>query len=441
MILTVVRHGEAGYDRYGMDSQEWYARGLRAGPAATKYRKGACTNCGAMTHLAKDCLDRPRKIGAKFSGKDIQADEIIRHFDQSFEGKRDLWNGYDPQSFRKNMEEWEKVEEVRRVLKEEKKAEGKEEDSDDDDKYEFEPDALGGGYDEKTRTSVRNLRLREDTAKYLLTNKSSSHYDPKSRSMRDLPDPSQVTDPKLSNGTMEFSRPTGDAADFQKLEKFAWQSERIGGDIHLQANPTQAEVRHRQLQAAAEEGRSALRSSVLEKYGGEEHLVVPPRELLKATTQFVEYSKTGEVLRGVEPATKKSRYREDVFPGNHSSVWGSFFRGGKWGFACCRQFMKQSYCTGQDGIDADDAAERLARGVLDDLPPPSKRTEENGESGSKESVVKRKRLDDGASSVAAKKKNFVGGDGMTEEEYEEYRRKKITHDDPLLQMQSLEGGV
>ena len=27
----------------------WYDRGKKLGPAATKYRKGACENCGAMT--------------------------------------------------------------------------------------------------------------------------------------------------------------------------------------------------------------------------------------------------------------------------------------------------------------------------------------------------------------------------------------------------------
>jgi pre-mRNA-processing factor SLU7 len=71
-----------------MDLTGWYPRGQRAGPAATKYRKGACQNCGSKTHTAKDCLERPRKTGAKWTGKDIQADEIIMDFDMSFEGKR-----------------------------------------------------------------------------------------------------------------------------------------------------------------------------------------------------------------------------------------------------------------------------------------------------------------------------------------------------------------
>ena len=87
-VLGHQKHAAAGYDRFGMDPSTWYARGQRAGPAATKYRKGACQNCGAMTHNARDCLERPRKLGAKYTGRDIQPDEIIRKFEQSFEGKR-----------------------------------------------------------------------------------------------------------------------------------------------------------------------------------------------------------------------------------------------------------------------------------------------------------------------------------------------------------------
>lgn len=42
--------------------------------------------------------------------------------------------------------------------------------------------------------SVRNLRIREDTAKYLLNlDTNSAHYDPKSRSMREDPNPNKVS--------------------------------------------------------------------------------------------------------------------------------------------------------------------------------------------------------------------------------------------------------
>jgi hypothetical protein len=65
------------------------------------------------------------------------------------------------------MEEFEQLEEARRAKKEaERKSDTTKAEengfSDDEDKYEYEPDAPGQGYDEKTRTSTRNLRIRED---------------------------------------------------------------------------------------------------------------------------------------------------------------------------------------------------------------------------------------------------------------------------------------
>ena len=62
--------------------------------AAIKYRKGACENCGALTHKLKDCLERPRKTGARWTGKDIAPDEHVSNFDMTWEAKRDRWNGY-----------------------------------------------------------------------------------------------------------------------------------------------------------------------------------------------------------------------------------------------------------------------------------------------------------------------------------------------------------
>jgi pre-mRNA-processing factor SLU7 len=161
-----------------MKPNEWYARGQRAGPSATKYRKGACQNCGAMTHTAQTCLERPRKLGAKYTGKGIQADEIVRSFDQSFEGKRDRWNGYDNQDFLSSMEDYEKLEEARKKLKEMKNQSDVENNrvSDDEDKYEFEPENRGGDtYDSYTRTSTRNLRLREDTGIQVFINFTNSY--------------------------------------------------------------------------------------------------------------------------------------------------------------------------------------------------------------------------------------------------------------------------
>jgi pre-mRNA-processing factor SLU7 len=85
---------------------EWYNRGTDSKqPVATKYRKGACENCGAMTHKKKvtleeqdrflhlrlqDCLERPRKVGAKFNGAKIGQDEFSQPtLSHDWEMKRD----------------------------------------------------------------------------------------------------------------------------------------------------------------------------------------------------------------------------------------------------------------------------------------------------------------------------------------------------------------
>ena len=59
----------------------------------------------------------------------------------------------------------------------------------------------------------------------------------------------------------------------------------------------------------------------------------------------------GRVIRG-EAAVKRSRYPEDVLINNHTSVWGSWWSNGTWGYACCQQTTKNSYCTGEAGLEA-----------------------------------------------------------------------------------------
>jgi pre-mRNA-processing factor SLU7 len=148
------------------------------GPAATKYRKGACENCGAITHPTRDCVERPRKKGAKWTGKNIQADEIVQDVDLDWDEKRDRWNGYNPKEHDKVVEEYERIEEQRRKMKaaeldkqglisseEAKKiVEGgnsgfsDDEYGDDEEKYADQADMPGQHVNTKTRTTIRNLR-------------------------------------------------------------------------------------------------------------------------------------------------------------------------------------------------------------------------------------------------------------------------------------------
>ena len=142
------------------------------------------------------------------------------------------------------------------------------------------------------------------------------------------------------------------------------------------------------------------RTGILAKYGGEEHLQAPPKEMLLSQTEhYVEYSRTGQVVKGQEPAVPRSKYEEDgtrlartrdsgtvdplgslfpstprrrpisltlvtdarvcrcnthfpVYPNNHKSVWGSYWEAGQWGYACCGQNVKNSFCTGAAGFEA-----------------------------------------------------------------------------------------
>lgn len=101
-----------------------FERGLTS-KAAKTYRKGACENCGAMTHKKKDCLERPRKVGAKFTGKDIRPDEIVDHegkvrgVGSAWDEKRDRWSGYNPADHKRVVLEHEALEEARKALREE----------------------------------------------------------------------------------------------------------------------------------------------------------------------------------------------------------------------------------------------------------------------------------------------------------------------------------
>ncbi|KAI0930268.1 mRNA splicing protein [Taiwanofungus camphoratus] len=371
------------YDRSSEKLGNWYDRGAKAGPAAKKYRKGACENCGAMTHKRQDCLERPRRRGAKFTSKDIAPDEVIQEVANGYDAKRDRWNGYDPAEHKRVYEEYAAVEAARQKLREEEidkqtttdlaavrkvakagkeKAEGREDDfgsseeeDEDQDKYAESADAVGQKLDTKTRITVRNLRIREDTAKYLINlDPSSAYYDPKTRSMRDNPLMNIPPEEAIFAGD-NFLRHSGEAPAVQKLQLFAWNAAARGNDVHMNANPTQGQLLHQEFQQKKEKLKDMTKVSILAKYGGEEYLEKAPKELLQGQTEeYAEFSRTGQVIKGKERAKAKSKYPEDVYTNNHTAVWGSWYdpASSQWGYACCHSTIHLSYCTGEAGIEA-----------------------------------------------------------------------------------------
>ena len=98
----------------------------------------------------------------------------------------------------------------------------------------------------------------------------------------------------------------------QKLQLFAWNAAARGNDVHVNANPTQGQLLHSQYLQKREELKDTTKVSILAKYGGEEYLRTAPKELLTGQTEnYVEYSRTGQVIRGSERVKARSKYPED----------------------------------------------------------------------------------------------------------------------------------
>ena len=172
-----------------------------------------------------------------------------------------------------------------------------------------------------------------------------------------------------------FFRYSGEAPEVQQLQLFAWQAAARGNDVHLNANPTQGELLHHEFKQRKEELKDTSKVSILAKYGGAEYLETAPKELREGQTEdYVEYSRTGQVIKGRERAKAKSKYPEDgeyfeiqaaiiahflaVYINNHTAVWGSWFdiSSATWGYACCHSVIHVSYCSGMAGIEAAQAS-------------------------------------------------------------------------------------
>ncbi|XP_022124626.2 pre-mRNA-splicing factor Slu7 [Pieris rapae] len=352
-----LKHQRPQADREGSFTKldTYYNKGVDVSKVSTKFRKGACENCGAMTHKKKDCLERPRKIGAKFTSAGIALDEFNQpNLNLSYDGKRDRWNGYDPSEHKAIIEEYQKVEEAKREMRAQKleedptAAEDEDNDGEDEDKYVDEVDMPGTKVDSKQRITVRNLRIREDTAKYLRNlDLNSAYYDPKTRSMRDNPHPEAAESDYAGEN---FVRLTGDTVSHAAAQVFAWEAQAAGLDVHLLAEPTKLQMLQNDYHHKKERFEGQVKQSVLDKYGGEEHLKAPPRELLLAQTEiFTQYNRDGTLVTASEKQWLKSQYEEDVLINNHTSVWGSYWKDGQWGYKCCYSFIKMSYCVGEAG--------------------------------------------------------------------------------------------
>ncbi|KAH0876541.1 hypothetical protein HID58_063935 [Brassica napus] len=336
-----------------------------------------------MTHTAKACMDRPRKIGAK-------------------------------------QMDFAKVEKRVRTT--------------------------GGG----STGTVRNLRIREDTAKYLLNlDINSAHYDPKTRSMREDPLPDADPNDKFYLGDNQY-RNSGQALEFKQMNIHSWEAFDKGQDMHMQAAPSQAELLYKNFKVAKDKLKTHTKDTIMEKYGNASTEDEIPMELLLGQSERqVEYDRAGRIIKGQEVILPKSKYEEDVLANNHTTVWGSWWRDHQWGYRCCQQTIRNSYCTGSAGIEAAEASLDLMKANIarkeacEDSP---KKVEEKKMAAWGTDVPEDLELNEEALANALKKEderkreekderkrkyNVKYTNDVTPEEMEAYRMKRVHHEDPM----------
>merc|ERR1712072_1541724 len=107
------------------------------------------------------------------------------------------------------------------------------------DKLEKRVNTVAGG----STGTVRNLRIREDTAKYLLNlDLESAYYDPKSRSMREDPTPGKPFHEKCYAGDNLIKSSGDELQEFKKLQLHLLEASKKGFAYIADAAPSQAEA-------------------------------------------------------------------------------------------------------------------------------------------------------------------------------------------------------
>ncbi len=476
---------------------------------------------------------KPRIRMTKSGSRSIQID-TTKYGKEAYDAKRDKYFGYDADSHTKKVEMvFEEREQLRRKLREERKLRQREQEqkddngetkkekqtlsdvdsdvdsdvegSDDDSGDEFvsKEEKLfttrlarqGGVGGAQMKVTARNLRIREDTAKYLRNlDTNSAYYDPKSRSMRDNPNPERNPE-ELQFAGDNFARISGDAVQLAETQLFAWDANDKGVDeLHPQANPSQAELMKKKFKSKSAEIQLQKKKKVLDKYGGQEYLdgsgglagaleekktsaaqasTAEERKIrFGVSTKAEEYSRDGRLVGATKQkmVAQKSKYEEDIFANGHTTVWGSFFHMGawSWGYDDDHSLIKSSYCTGLVGRKANDEANEMrygtglagsaalaqARGMLKasskatsgslQVEPPSARSKLYGEADPNaqldENKVKAalKKLDKQQSESKNKRKyNSMNAETeVTQEEMEAYRMRKDVRSDPMAKLSS-----
>jgi pre-mRNA-processing factor SLU7 len=177
-------------------------------------------------------------------------------------------------------------------------------DSDDDDHKMTEDISVGAKFDNHEggskgiRTTVRNLRIREDTAKYLYNlDPSSAYYDPKTRSMRADPRPHLAAADKLYAGDLMI-KASGETNEFTQEQLYAWEASQRGQNLTIEAAPSAAHFMHKQFEGKKESLADKQKRILNEKYGNASSEAPDTALLLGQSEHYVQYGRDGRVVKG-----------------------------------------------------------------------------------------------------------------------------------------------
>jgi pre-mRNA-processing factor SLU7 len=96
-----------------------------------------------------------------------------------------------------------------------------------------------------------------------------------------------------------FMRASGDAAEFERAQRYAWETQERGdrNKLHLQANPTSGEVMRKKQLQEEEEAKKAKAKALAEKYGTQEKFTDESIRKLAVTEneRYVEYDERGGI--------------------------------------------------------------------------------------------------------------------------------------------------
>ena len=182
-----------------------------------KYKKGACENCGSLAHQKKQCLERPRKVKAKYSNSNIVTEVAPSVENKKVENKpnfldkqpvynnkydesRDQWGSQDLTKYEQVVEEYTFEQDIKKQMG-----------LDDTNKEcvdELEVDNTNPNMDTRARTT-HSFRDRSQIPKYLADFVKDHEND------------------KKVEFNESYMRYTGDSAKFLDQERFALDNDQI----------------------------------------------------------------------------------------------------------------------------------------------------------------------------------------------------------------------